>query len=115
LLGIVLFAASGMWTTIFPPTNSWTPEKAARLSEIKGRLNELSFKLQRATGQMHSGPDPGPLKAEYDSLNKEFDILKVDFETAAERPQTVRTYLKWTGISLAAIGVISWYALNQAK
>jgi hypothetical protein len=115
LLGLLLFAASALWTTLFPPTNAWTPEKAARLSEIKGRLNELSFTLQRANGRMHSGPDIGPLKAEYAALNKEFDELKTDFETVTERLQTVSTVLKWTGISLAIVGIIGWYAVKQTE
>jgi preprotein translocase subunit Sss1 len=114
ILGFVLFALSSLWTTLFPPTNSWTPEKADRLSEIRERLNELGFMLQRASAnRMHSGTDLGPVKAEYDSLNKEFDELKVEFETAAERPNTVSTVLEWTGISLAIVGIIGWYAVKQ--
>ncbi len=115
MLGFGLFIASALWSTLFPATNSWTPEKAARLSEIKARLNDLSFQLQRASGRMHSGPDSGTLKAEYNALNKEFDELKTDFETAAQRPQTVSKILKWTGLSLAAAGIIGWYAVNQSR
>jgi hypothetical protein len=111
--GLVLVLVGGLWSTFFPPTNSWTPEKAARLSEIKARLNDLSFALQRAS-RIHSGPDPGTLKAEYDALNKEFDELKHDFETAAERPQVASRILKWAGLSLAALGIIGWYVVNQS-
>jgi hypothetical protein len=114
ILGFVLFLASGIWSTLFPATNSWTPDKAARLSEIKGRLNDLSFQLQSAANRMHSGPDPATLKTEYDALNKEFDVLKTDFETAAERPQTVSRILKWSGLILAALGIIGWYAVKDS-
>jgi hypothetical protein len=114
ILGLVLFLASGIWSTLFPATNSWTPEKASRLSEIKGRLNDLSFQLQSAARRPHSGPDPSTLKTEYDALNKEFDVLKTDFETAAERPQTVSRILKWSGISLVALGVIAWYVVKDS-
>ena len=114
VLGFVLFIASALWSTIFPATNSWTPEKAARLSEVKSKINDLGFQLEKA-GRMHAGKDPGPLKAEYDTLRKEFDELKIAFESAAERPQTVSKFLKWTGLSLAAIGIIGWYAVNQSR
>jgi hypothetical protein len=114
LLGFVLLVVSSIWGILFPATNSWTPEKAARISEIKARLNDLSFSLQSSTTRIHGGPDPGTLKAEYDALNKEFDQLKTEFESAVDAPRTVSNVLKWSGISLAVIGIIGWYAVKES-
>jgi hypothetical protein len=116
VLGLVLVAASAVWGSLFPVTRAWTPEKATRISEIKARLNDLGFAMQRAsTNRIHSSPDPATLKAEYDTLNKEFDQLKADFESADQRPKTASTILKWSGISLLLVGVIGLYAAGQSN
>lgn len=114
-LGFALLAASLLWTTIFPPTRSWTPEKAKRMSDVKERLNNLSFVVNAPRQSMQKGGDPGVLKAECETLMKEFDQLKSDFESAAESPKTISSFLKWSGISLACLGLIGWYAVNQSR
>jgi hypothetical protein len=113
-LGFTLFIASALWATLFPPTQSWTPEKAQRMSEVKARLNNLSFMIN-SPKSFHSGPDTGTLKAESDALLKEFEQLKTDFESATERPQKFASILRWTGLGLASIGAIAWYSANQAR
>ncbi len=113
-LGLALFIISALWARLFPPTQSWTQEKAQRMSEVKARLNNLSFMIN-SPKNFHSGPDIGTLKAESDSLLKEFEQLKTDFESATERPQTVASILRWTGLVLAAVGAIGWYAVNQER
>jgi hypothetical protein len=62
---------------------------------------------------MHRGPDLGPIKAEYEQLKQEHELLKSEFESAAVRPNTIAKVLKWTGISLAGIGVIGWYVVKN--
>ena len=113
-LGFTLFVASALWSTLFPPTQSWTPEKAQRISEVKARLNNLSFMINTPRN-FHSGPDPGTLKAESDSLLKEFEQLKTDFESATDRPQKVTSILRWAGLGLASVGIAGWYAVNQSR
>lgn len=114
-LGFVLLIASFLWATLFPPTRSWTLEKAARLSEVKAEINNLGAQIYKASNRTYGGPDPGTLKAEYDGLLAEFETLKADFESATEAPRTVTTLLKWSGISLAILGIIGWYAVQQTS
>jgi hypothetical protein len=114
-LGLFLLMASGLWTTLFPGTSSWTPEKGTRWGQVKDRLNALSFIVHRPPGKMHSGPDWGPLKAEYDQLQREHEQLKAEFESASSRPNTIAAALKWTGISLAAIGLFGWYIVKGSS
>src|SRR5689334_9621213 len=90
-LGFLLLASSFIWTTLFPPTRSWTPEKAQRMSEVKSRLNNLTFLINAPNKSMHNGPDQGALRAEAEQLSKEFDQLKTDFESATESPKTIST------------------------
>ncbi len=116
-LGLLLLVLSGLWPTLFPGTAIWTPEKAERWAVVKDRLHNLSFAVNRAETRVsiHSGGDPSATKQEYEQLKIEGAQLKADFETAASRPSTVSKYLKWTGISLSAIGIIGWYAAKQAS
>jgi hypothetical protein len=64
---------------------------------------------------MHSGPDIGQAKAEYDKLKIENDQLAAEFSGVYDTPRTLATVLKWTGLSLALVGVIGWYAVSQSR
>jgi hypothetical protein len=114
VLGFALVLISAMWSTLFPATNSWTPEKATRISEIKARLNDLGFAMQNSKNRIYNGRDPAAIKEEYDKLNAEFDELKNAFESAAVTPVTVASYFKWTGLALAAIGIVGYFAVSQS-
>jgi hypothetical protein len=117
VLGVFLLALSGIWPKLFPGTSIWTPEKAERWSEVKDRLHNLSFAVNRAETNvsMHGGGDPSAAKSEYQQLQQEGAQLKADFETAANRPSTISKYLKWSGMSFAVLGLIGWYAAKQTS
>jgi hypothetical protein len=114
-LGFLLLCLSGLWTTIFNGAATWTPEKAQRSSEVKSKLHNMSFVLNAPSPQMHGGQDLGQMKAEYEQLKKENEALNAEFTSAADTPKTVSTILKWSGISLAAVGLIGYYAVNQSR
>lgn len=113
-LGFALLIASGVWIKIFPPTLRWTPEKGKRMSEVKARLSDISFVINSPT-RIHSGTDPASLKVESIELQKEFDQLKADFESATETPQTLSRILKWSGIAISVLGIVAWYAVKQTS
>jgi hypothetical protein len=113
-LGFALLVISALWTTFFPPTQRWTPEKAERMSHVKERLSNLGPVLN-SPARMHAGQDLGALKAESVELEKEFQSLKADFESATESPKTIAGTLRWIGIAIAAVGIIGWYAVNQSS
>jgi hypothetical protein len=113
-LGFALLVVSSVWGKLFPPTQTWTLQKAERMSEVKVRINDVGAMLYKATQRIHAGSDPGPIQAEYNELTKEFDKLKSEFESATQRPQTTSTVLKWTGISLAVLGLVGWYAVKDS-
>jgi len=116
-VGLLLLALSGVWPTLFPGTAIWTPEKAARWAEVKDRLHNLAFTVNRAETRvsMHSGSDPAATKTEFEQLKAEGELLKADFELAANRPHAVSRILKWSGISLAVLGIVGWYAVKQTS
>jgi hypothetical protein len=113
--GLFLFLLSALWITIFPPTARWTDEKAKRSTEVKGKLHNLAFIVNAPKPNLQRGEDIGHLKAEYEQLKKENEELNADYSSAADTPKTVSNYLKWSGISLAAIGIIGWYAVSQSR
>jgi hypothetical protein len=113
-LGFLLLVASGVFSTLFPPTNSWTTDKAQRMSEVKAQINNVGAQLYKAQQSTH-GQDPAPIKTQYDTLLKEFEQLNTDFETATARPLFISTVLKWSGISFAILGIIFWYAVKQTS
>jgi hypothetical protein len=114
-VGFLLFALSALWSTLFPASARWTPEKAKRSAEVKVKLHNMSFIVNAPTTSMHSGPDLGKLRAEYEELRKENDQLNADFTSAAETPQTISKFLKWTGLAIALVGLIGYYAVSQSR
>jgi hypothetical protein len=115
-VGFLLLILSGFWTALFPGRSQWTDEKAARWAVVKDRLHNLSFVVNAPPGKvsMHSGPDLGKAKAEYDAIKQEATQLQADFEMAYDSPRTTATVLKWSGISLAVVGLMGWYAVKNS-
>jgi hypothetical protein len=128
VVGFVLLALSGIWSTLFPATSAWTDAKAERRADVQDRIHNLRFLVLAQNNQrsFHSHApieeqsartrrDPVALKAELAELMTESEQLNADFQSAYDRPNTVSSILKWTGISLAAIGIIGWYAARNAS
>ena len=127
-LGFLLLALSTIWPTVFPATSAWTDQKAERRAEIQDRIHNLRFQLlaQNNPRSFHSHApvddvtpatrrDPAALEAELAKLTEESDQLNAEFQSAYDRPNTISSVLKWTGISLAAIGIIGWYAVKNTS
>jgi hypothetical protein len=114
-VGFFLFLLSALWSTIFPPTARWTNEKANRFAEVKAKLHNMSFIVNAPKPNLQRGQDIGQLKAEYEQLKKENAELDAEYTSAADTPKTVAKFLKWSGISIAIVGIISWYAVNQSN
>jgi hypothetical protein len=114
-LGLLLLLVSSLWSTIFPATAAWTEEKAQRHIEVQTRLSNLGPIVNSPRPSMHRGPDPATLKAEFDALTKENQLLNAEFESARDAPKTKSTILKWTGIVLVVAGLFGWYGVKQSS
>jgi hypothetical protein len=130
VVGFALLALSGFWSTLFPATSAWTDAKAERRAEVQDRIHNLRFLvLAQANPNQRSfhshAPieeqnsrarrDPAALQAELGELMNESEQLNAEFQSAYDRPNTISSILKWTGLSLAAIGIIGWYAARNAS
>jgi hypothetical protein len=116
-VGLVLLILSGVWTSMFDGSSSWTADKAKRNAELRSRLHTLALVVDESSiaPSMHNGPDLGKAKEEYEQLKKERAELNAEFQSASGGPRTAAKVMRWTGLSLAVIGVIGWYAVNQSR
>jgi hypothetical protein len=116
ILGFLCLGLSSAWSTLFPATSSWTAEKEARWTQVKQRMHTHSFVVAGSQPvNMHRGPETGQAKQEYETLKKENEQLKAEFQSAADRPSTISKILKWSGISLAIVGIVGWYAVKDSS
>jgi hypothetical protein len=114
VLGFVLIAASAISTTLFSPESSWTEEKAQRWNEVKSRLYDLGF-LLNSKSTARSAQNVPALRAEVEALEKENQLLAAEFHSVTSRPHTMAKIFKWSGISLAVVGLIGMYAVKQSS
>jgi hypothetical protein len=113
-LGFILLIVGSLWSNFSSSNSSWTKEKADRLVKVKDRLIVLGGVVNATTPpRMHGGLDPASAKVEYDALAKENETLNAEFEAAATSPKKTSKLLRWSGIALAAIGLIGYYAIKQ--
>jgi hypothetical protein len=116
-LGLLMLVLSFLWVSMFSGQSAFTKEKAEHWGDVKQRLHNLSFVVNAPPGsiKMHSGPDLGQAKADYDKLKIEDAQLAAEFSGAYDTPRTLATVLKWSGLSFAIVGLIGWYAVSQSK
>lgn len=116
-IGFLLLILGSLWQSMFTGAASWTPEKDARWTEVKDRLHVLRFTIGDGERRvsMHGGPDMAKAKTEFNTLKEENDRLTEEFNGIRERPNTMAKLLKWSGISLAVVGLVGWYAVKQSS
>jgi hypothetical protein len=115
VLGLLLLVASTFWTRLFSQASAWTNEKATRSAEVKARLAYLGGIINSPNKSPPRGLNPASAQAEFDALKKEDEQLNAEYRTIAHRPGAISKVLKWSGISLAVVGIISWYAVKQSS
>ena len=71
------------------PDLVWTPANEGHWIATRGKLIRASF--------------------------ENYEAFSAEFYSIHDRPYTVAKILKWSGISLAVIGVIGLYAANQSR
>jgi hypothetical protein len=112
-LGFFLLLLSTLWSSLFPATSTWTNEKATRSADVKARMAYLGGIVNSPNGKGRSAAEVEKAKTEFEALKAENEQLNSEFTSAAETPQTLARVMKWSGISLAAIGIIGWYAASK--
>lgn len=116
-IGVVLLLLSGVWSSMKPGTSSWTTEKDQRLAEVSDKMHLLTVKVVSAESRpsMHGGPDLIKAKEELKALVEENKNLSNEFKGIQASPGRMSTLMKWSGISLALVGIVGWYAISQSR
>jgi hypothetical protein len=55
------------------------------------------------------------MKTEFDNLLKENDQLNAEFTAVHDQPGRTAAFLRWSGIAVAIVGIVGWYAVNQSR
>ncbi len=117
-LGALLLVLSAAWSSLQPGTSSWTNEKDQELSKASDAMHLLTAKIASAESRptnMHGGLDLPKAKADLAVLVEENKRLMGEFKGIQSKPNTIAWFMKWSGISLAILGIIGWYAVNQSN
>jgi hypothetical protein len=95
------------WGFLFPAKNSWTSEKADRLSDVTGRAHVLFMKVKMAERDPSSlgEQDAKRLQEEYRLVLDQQASLKKEFESANDRPKTAARWMRWSGVALLLVGI----------
>lgn len=111
-VGLLLLGLSSVWTMFSDGSSRWTQEKADQWSKINDRLHLLSFAVHAPPGSEVSGRlgKPEDVKAEYDRVKQANEAFAAEFEEASNGPKRTAAKLKWTGVALAAVGVVGAFA-----
>lgn len=115
IVGLLLVALGFSWSSLFPASRVWTPEKNERKSELASEITRLRFAIVQAENNpnMQSGPNPAELKSTHLELKKEFDLLQEEFENARDSPGSTGSSVKWLGIILTVGGSLFVFANRQ--
>lgn len=114
-IGVLALVLSALWPVLFPPERSWTEDKSQQMADLSSRAHLLHVKVKMARPERGSDK-PGyseKTQQEYEEVTSRLESLKEELETAKEKPQTVATILKWSGLVMAGVGVAGWVATRQ--
>ena len=105
VIGMVLLALSFVWGFIFPASQTWTDEKASRMTELSNQGRLLLIEANNAKYKPKpGGPSPKEALEKYDAVKAELNKLKEEFMGARDSPKTISSYLLWSGAGFILVG-----------
>ena len=115
-LGGSLLALSLLWGYLFPPQNTWTVEKASRMSELSNQAHTLHIQVNQAKRNPSAGGDqePGDVHQRYREVTVELAALKSELEAAKQAPQTISKLLRWSGMIVLICALVGLRFLRSA-
>ena len=116
LVGILLMMASAVWPLAADGRSRWTPDKAARFEEIGAGLHELSHARAHASPSHHHDEQEHEHDAsrELAAAQRAYQQLARELDAVRAGPQRTAGWLRWTGIGIAAVGSLGYWARREA-
>ena len=116
-IGGLLMALSLLSGFIFPPENTWTLEKASRMSELSREAYLLHIEVNQADRNPVAGGDmeAGEVQQNYRSVVRELATLKSELEAAQQRPETIARLLRWSGVVLLLLALVALRFLKSTE
>jgi hypothetical protein len=107
-LGIVLLAASVLWSYLVDPREYWTEKQAEHRAESGVLVKTLPHKMEKAA----TDAERRSIEIEMRRAAEQFNQTDVDLENARARIQRPISLLRWSGTVCLLVGVVAYYALR---
>ena len=104
VLGFILMAASFLWPQLDDGSTTWTDEKAAAYQDVSLQYHNLSFR----------DLDNEENRRQRDETKAQFEALKSELDGSRDRGNRVATWMWWSGVVLAAVGVVGALTTSES-
>lgn len=112
LAGIVLLGVSYAWKLIVRQDVVWSSEQALENAEAASSLHEMTHIAAHSDIGRDSPEKKQEVLDELTKAQRRFDSSRSQLNRARNVRQTTAQVLRWTGISIAVIGIIRYLAIR---
>jgi hypothetical protein len=115
--GLVVLVLSFLWTSFFPPEDSWSIEQAQAHRQASAKYHELQHTIggpSRVQKGRAETTKPRPTKADLDAAKREWEEVESARRAAQESGKQTAWWLRLSGVALATIGAVA-LLLNKKK
>jgi len=110
-LGVVLVAASFLWSQFSDPRDHWSEEQAKELTAAGLKAHSLSHHLDHATNDHQRQQAEEQLRA----AQAEYDHITVGLDNARNRHERPMVLMRWAGTASMVLGVLGYYVVRSAS
>jgi len=101
VIGLALVALSVVFPRIFTGRTRWSEQQAIAYQKAAAKLHQLSMESTNTPAENQSRT----LQNELADIRSEYAALRDQLEAARAAPHRLATYLRYTGVFLAVLGV----------
>lgn len=116
-LGLLLLILGANWIAIQPPTSLWSVDQETKLNQMDDAIVQMYQQMdvreaERLEARLRAGETDGEL-TRYEKAVAARNAFREQREVAMNRPKEIASALHWTGIAVVAVGVVSFYVVQQ--
>lgn len=110
--GLILLGVSYAWNLIVPQEAVWSSEQALENADASAGLHEMTHIAAHSDISKDADAKKQQVKDELAAAQQRFETSRSDLDRARDVRQTTAQVLRWTGISIAVIGVMRYLAIR---